>query len=110
MKSAKLREQSQSLKEAEKHRDRAKQDYDDVNNAFLDMKKEKQTLAKQLREKEEQHDALQQAFNAAKFDANKLDKGETKREKKLLYEDFKKENVRPIFQRKEMPFVFFILK
>uniref|UniRef100_A0A914XBN9 Non-specific serine/threonine protein kinase n=2 Tax=Plectus sambesii TaxID=2011161 RepID=A0A914XBN9_9BILA len=81
--------QAKELKEAVKHRDLAKQDYDEVNNALLDERQNTKKAEKILKEREDECSQLQQKFDAVKLEIRKNEK--VRKDLELKYEATKEE-------------------
>uniref|UniRef100_A0A914RRY6 KELK-motif containing domain-containing protein n=1 Tax=Parascaris equorum TaxID=6256 RepID=A0A914RRY6_PAREQ len=69
--SERLTIQTRELKEAVKHRDLAKQDYDELNTALLDERDKSKRLEKVAKERESECSQLQQKLDALKIELRK---------------------------------------
>ncbi|VDM42560.1 unnamed protein product [Toxocara canis] len=71
--SERLTIQTRELKEAIKHRDLAKQDYDELNTAVLDERDKSKRFEKMAKERESECSQLQQKLDALKIELRKAD-------------------------------------
>uniref|UniRef100_F1KQC0 non-specific serine/threonine protein kinase n=1 Tax=Ascaris suum TaxID=6253 RepID=F1KQC0_ASCSU len=71
--SERLTIQTRELKEAVKHRDLAKQDYDELNTALLDERDKSKRLEKVAKERESECSQLQQKLDALKIELRKAE-------------------------------------
>lgn len=69
-----LRSQSKELKEAHSHRKLALQEFSELSERLADLRSSKQRLSRQLRDKEEETDALLQKMDTMRQDIRKTEK------------------------------------
>lgn len=69
-----LRSQTKELKEAHSQRKLALQEFSDLSERMADLRSSKQRLSRQLRDKEEEMDALLQKMDAMRQEIRKTEK------------------------------------